>query len=205
MRVAASVRCGRLADSIGGAALVALLLHEVSSIQQLGFELVVSATAQAQVLHRAAAAEGDGTHVVVFEHRAFGTARALLAHERAALAVALGDLALDLGGNVTRVAVRTALPRGIGVAELAPLEPLHEVRERQLQDVGDIASWLGVRQQLLRAAKQVVRVLAQRELNGVAAGGDRGDARGGGCARGRLTACDTRVVVGENLPRGKFA
>jgi hypothetical protein len=94
---------------------------------------------------------------------------------------------------------------GVGVAELALLEPLHQVRERQLQDVGDIASGPGVRQQFLRAAKQVVRVLAQRELHGVATWRGGSDARSGRCAQGRPTTCDTRVVVTGNLPRGKFA
>ena len=64
----ALVRNRSLADPIGGrAALVALLLHEGFAVELFGFVLIVRAAAQSQVLDGAAAAEGDGAHVVVFE------------------------------------------------------------------------------------------------------------------------------------------
>jgi hypothetical protein len=177
MRDAASVHCGHLADPVGGAAIVALLLHEVRAVQQLGLELVVSTAAQAQVLNRAGAAEGYGAHVVVFEHRALGTARALLAHECAALAVALGDLAAHFCGHVSRVAPGLAAPRGVGVAELLLLEALHKFSQRALQYLRDVAARLCGGEKFFRALQQVMRVLVQRDLEHEATGRERGDSR----------------------------
>jgi len=170
MRDCESVGCRQLADPIGGSALVALLLHERFAVQLFGFELVVSAAAQSQVLHGAAAAEGYGTHVVIFEHRAFGTARALLAQERAALAIALGYASPDLSGNVARVAVCPARPRGVGVAELLLLQARYELPERALQHLRGVAARLCGSEQLLRTLQQVVRVLVQRDLEQEATG-----------------------------------
>jgi hypothetical protein len=167
---AASVCDGHLADLIGGAAIVALLLHERIAVELFSFELVVSSAAQAQVVGGAAAAEGYGTHVVVFEHRALGTARALLAHERAAFAVAFGDLALDLGGDVSHIAPGLASSRGVGVAELMLLEPLHEFSECALQHMRGVAARLCGGEQFLRTLQQVMRVLVQGDLQHEATG-----------------------------------
>jgi hypothetical protein len=87
----------------------ALCAHEVLAVHALGLVLVVRGAEQSQVVERRAAAAGDGHDVIDLQVRALAAAPPRGAQERALVAIALGDLAFQLGRDVT--AVRVAATR----------------------------------------------------------------------------------------------
>jgi hypothetical protein len=178
-------------------------VHEARAVHLLGRQKIVCAAAHSHVLDRALAASSDWRDMVILEERALFAAHAVLAHERAALAIAFGHAALHLRRDVARVAGGRLRLRRTGVTELALLEALHELGQRELQHLRHVAAGPGMRQQLLGALDQVMRVLPDRELHREASRGDGGDAR---VRRGQVLGRRRgRPVIGRKLPRGNFA
>jgi hypothetical protein len=77
------------------------LVHEAISVGCLGFVLIVSATAQPQVLDGRCAAAGYGINVIELQELAGPAPMACVANERALGSIAFSDGALDLGRDVT--------------------------------------------------------------------------------------------------------
>ena len=92
---------------------------------------------------------------------------ACVAAKRALTAVALGDCALHVRGDVARVAalLRGGPVRPGDLRELLLLEIANQRLERSIQHCGNVARCDFVSEQLLRPAKPVVCVLADADPN----------------------------------------
>src|SRR5262249_5985722 len=78
--------------------------------QALCLELVVRAASETQVFHRGATAPGHGYFVIELQELPRLASMPVLAHERAATAIALPNLAFHLDGAVARAVGPSARP-----------------------------------------------------------------------------------------------
>ena len=134
--------------------------------------------------------------VIVAQH----AAGAIVADERALLAIAGVHRALDVVGDVAWIGVGVGGLGGAGAgggAELLPLERREQGIERTVEDLGKIARGDAVAEESLGPQQLVLGVLIDGELQGEAQRGERGELGGGRRRGGRwirihLRGCRSR-------------
>jgi hypothetical protein len=124
----------------------ALLAHEPLAVNLLRRELVVCATAQADVRHRTLAATRDRDLVIELQQRSFGATHTGVTDVRTALAVTCGHFSPDLRRHIPGVRRAAACARRVCVAVLALIQLPHQLREREFQHLLDIAAGPGMRE-----------------------------------------------------------
>ncbi len=144
---------------------------------------IVRGTAQLQVRDARLAPIRVGDHVMELEEAA-RPASAMRADERALTVVAPPDRARDRRRNVARPGRRGArLARFRRGRALLPLEMLHEQRERSFKDDGDAGGRQCMPEQILRAAKPMVPLARECELDLVGLRRERPNDGAGGVRR----------------------
>ncbi|HUQ03138.1 MAG TPA: hypothetical protein VM261_11635 [Kofleriaceae bacterium] len=146
---------------------LALAAHEVLSERFLRGVLVVRVTAKPQALDGRPATAAHHRRVIEFQKPALATAQAVGAHERALPLVPFVHRATNLRRDVGRVRVCGARLRGtrpIGRTELLLLELGQERVERRVEDDGQVARWIAMTHERLRALELVARLLIDRHL-----------------------------------------
>ena len=137
----------------------------------------VRATAQLDVLHRRRAADGVRLHVMELEKCGLA-APPFGAEECTSTAVAPPHLSAHSGRDMARaLGARSRCARSRSLGKAPALETLNQQCERAVEDLGGVTRRHSVPQQRLGAAELVVRFSRHRELNPVALGCERRDAR----------------------------
>ncbi len=136
---------------------------------------VVRATPQLQVLHDGlAACRKRHGMMVELEESALATSPALSPDERAAATIAKIDRPLDVRRDVARSAGPGSRRSGfLGDGKLPPHEILHQQAQRARDDLGGIAAWNGVPQQVLSQLEHLARFRARGEGDLVPVGRER--------------------------------
>ena len=154
-----------------------LLPYEVDSEEQLRLVDVVRATAELDVFFDGCTSDGVRLNVMELEKRGLATAP-FCANERATSAVAPPHVSAHSGRDMARaLGARSRCARSRSLGKAPALETFNQQRERAVEDLGGVSRRHSVPKQRLGAAELVVRFSRHRELNPVALGCERRDAR----------------------------